>query len=225
MGRITYAKKANLNHISKQTVSDLMKVINNLAVDKKEINLNDYSKDRVLSILDSLEILDDTIRCKVYELKEDDYFSQTKYMDSFMTSPAQISYVKGTLRIFTPMTVGRKQFRKYRIAAAVHDSLERYQAEHRRRLSLLFDPPVAVFVVRHAAIISRVMFDNDNNEDSAIINELFSFLGMSDDVTNMRLYSNAVKEVGNDGKEGVEIIVTPLQNAPEIVKEELLSAS
>jgi len=225
MSRITYANKTTLNHISKKTAVELQNLLQELTEGNKVLNTANSSQEQLRSILDALEILDDVLRLQIHEITENDLASIARYMNSFQIRPAIVTFEHQVLRIFTQMTVGRKQYRKYRIAEAIHDALELFQQDHAVKLSYHFEPPVAVFMIRHMHKISRAVSDNDNNEDGAIINEVFSFLGMSDDVTCMRLYSSGVKRVSDDEKEGVEIIVAPLKLAPEIMENELLEDS
>ena len=201
------------------SLCELMNLLNETKNERMELALNDKSKEELIEILNATEIVEDQLRMEIAEKiqAESDETERFKYIAE--VEPATVTFDGNSFRIFTMLTFSRPLSRKYRIADYIHSAFEKYKHKSEVKIRYQIQSPVSVFVVRHVHRFNQLLRDNDNTEDSAAINEIFAYLCMSDNPSNMRTYTRAVKIVPEDEPQGVELIICPLHLSDQMMKE------
>ena len=205
--------------IKKEAAFNIREMLADCAEGNKTIPLSAYSKEQLDDCLNATEILNSFLRNEIYSKGTSCRISGDWYPEEYDSIPVDIIYADHIIRIFVPMTLRRNISKRKRLGIFTKYKLYEYEKTQGIDFSEEMSFPVSVFVYRHVKKISIKDFDNDNNEDTSIINSIFEVLGHSDNPQNMRTYTNAVKEVGPDGTQGVEFIICPQEAAGEIIRE------
>lgn len=208
-------------YISKRSAENIRTELEQCANGVKQVDISSYSTDEHLEAIRALEILENMHRNMILDNTKEYNRVLNRYEDIAELCPVNVTLSKNRLRVFVPLTIKRKNSRSRRLGAFVRYCLEEYQTENSVNLQKVFQTPVAVFCIRHVHKYTHAIFDNDNNEDGPIVNEIFQFLGRTDNPNNMRLYANGVSIVPEEQPKGVEFIVCPLSDAKNVISEEL----
>ena len=218
----TYLNNTNPEHISKQSAVNIRNDLENCSNGLKKIDITKYTSDEHMESIRSLEILINMHRNEVLKHTKEYSYVSDRFEDISDLCPVSTSLSNEILHVFVPITIKRRNTKNKRLGAYVRYCLEEFQKEHSVKLREMFPKPVAVFCIRHVHRFNHAVFDNDNNEDGPIVNEIFQFLGRSDNPNNMRMYANGVSIVPESVPTGVEFIICTLEKASLIIENRLM---
>ena len=211
----------NADLIKNEAAINIRDILEDCANGRKTINLSVFSDDQLMDCLNASETLDSFLRNELSLKLKQNRPQADWYPEEYESIPVDVSYDDAVLRIFVPLTLRRINSKRNRIGVFVKHKMFAYEKENGIRFSKAIPHPLSILVIRHVKKVTVNTFDNNNNEDGAIINSLFEVFGYSDNPRYMRSYTNGVKEVGEDGITGVEFVVCPQSMAGTVIENSL----